>query len=230
MTYASVTRRPNPAALAGALGVPSAFGALLVVGLAVSVVTAPPAPRLTGETITETKLPPPPPPPDPAPQPKDSAAPTTTIPAPAPRPSLPPTFFPIGEPLPLPPGTGAINAVGTGTGPVELVLPTPTPSAALFDPVGARPRSNPARWVTNDDYRPRWIMEEMAGTARFTLAIDASGKVTGCTITRSTGHAPLDAATCELVSRRARFEAARDGTGRPVAGSYSGIITWTIPR
>ena len=31
MTYASANRRPNAAALAGALGIPGAFGALLVV-------------------------------------------------------------------------------------------------------------------------------------------------------------------------------------------------------
>ena len=35
MNYASQSRRPNPAALAGALGIPAAVGALLVVGLAV---------------------------------------------------------------------------------------------------------------------------------------------------------------------------------------------------
>ena len=46
MTYASANRRPNPAALVGALGIPGAFGALLVVGLAVTVATTPPEPRL----------------------------------------------------------------------------------------------------------------------------------------------------------------------------------------
>ena len=34
MSYASHTRRPNPAALAGAIGSPAAVAALLVVGLA----------------------------------------------------------------------------------------------------------------------------------------------------------------------------------------------------
>lgn len=230
MTYASAPRRPNPAALAGALGVPSGFAALLVVGLAVSVATVPPASRLTGETVTETRLPPPPPPPEPEPQPTDSAAPKSVVPVAPIRPILPPVTFPIGEPIALPSGLGDSTATGIGTGPVEVIVPDPAPSVSLFDPVGARPKSNPARWVTNEDYRPRWILEEMAGTARFTLQIDASGKVTGCTVTRSTGHAPLDAATCQLVSQRARFDAARDSTGRPVPGSYSGMITWKIPR
>ena len=51
MTYASANRRPNPAALASALGVPGAFGALLVVGLAVTVATVPDKPRLEGRQI-----------------------------------------------------------------------------------------------------------------------------------------------------------------------------------
>ncbi len=231
MTYASANRRPNPAALAGALGIPGAFGALLVVGLAVTVVTVPGKPNPEAREISNIPLPPPPPTPD-KPQPKSDASTTSTV-IPVPTPIDKPIIeFPIGDTFPTYPGPGDLT--GTGTGPVDLGIggfgPGPTPSASLFDPVGARAKGNPGRWVTNDDYRTRWILEEMAGTARFKLAIDARGKVTGCTITRSTGHAPLDAATCDLVTRRSRFDAARDGTGKPVAGSYNGVITWQIPK
>ena len=227
MTYASANRRPNPAALVGALGIPGAFGALLVVGLAVTVVTVPSKPNPEAREISNIPLPPPPPTPD-DPQPKSDASTTTTV-IPMPKPiDQPIVEFPIGDTFPTYPGPGDLS--GTGTGPVDLGLPGPSPSASPFDPVGARVKGNASRWVTNDDYRSRWILEEMAGTARFNLAIDTRGKVTGCTITRSTGHAPLDAATCELVTRRARFDAARDGTGKPVASNYSGVITWQIPR
>lgn len=228
MNYASANRRPNPAALVGALGIPGAFGALLVVGLAVTVVTKPAGPRIKGEIITETILPPPPPIPD-KPQPDQKTTSTTTTSKPdTPRPAELPTDINLGETVFNFPVTGTPAGTGTGTG--EIGFPAPGPSASPFDPVGARPRGNPGKWVTNNDYRSRWIMEELSGTARFTLAIDASGKVTGCTVTRSTGHAPLDAATCDLVTKRARFEAARDGNGKPVAGSYSGTITWRIPE
>ena len=80
----------------------------------------------------------------------------------------------------------------------------------------------------------------MAGTARFNLTIGTRGTVTGCTITHSTGHAPLGAATCEMVTRRARPQAAHGGTrrhtaahggaGKPVAGHTSGVITRQIPK
>ncbi len=228
MTYASANRRPNPAALTAALGIPGAIGALLVVGLAVTVVTVPTKPNPDAREINNIPLPPPPPPPaDPKPQ-TDAKTATTTTTAP-PKPVDQQMFeFPIGDTFPTDPGSGDLT--GTGTGPVDFGIPGPGPTATLYDPVGARAKGNPSRWVTNDDYRNRWILEEMAGTARFSLSIDARGKVTGCTITRSTGHAPLDAATCDLVTKRARFDAARDNTGKPVAGSYNGVITWQIPK
>lgn len=225
MSYASHTRRPNPAALAGAIGIPAAFAALLVVGLAVKVVIEDKPPPLQGFTVTPTPIPPPPPEPvEPATsttQPQTSTTSTIT------RPEVIPFDF-ANTPVESLPGVGDVT--GPIVGPVDFGVPTPTPSASPFDPVSAAPRNNPARWVLDSDYRSSWLRQGLSGSARFALAIDAAGKVTGCTITRSTGHGVLDAATCELVGKRARFEAARDGTGKPVAGSYTGSINWNIPE
>lgn len=228
MTYASANRRPNPAALFGALGIPGAFGALLVAGLAVTVVTPPPSPRLAGERLDEIPLPPPPPAPmpdTPRPDARTPTAPTNPLPVPIPPAGPLPVDLGKGDPVNIS-GTGDLGGIGGGT----IIGPLPSPSASPFDAVGARPKGNASRWVTTDDYRPRWIMEGMAGRAGFTLSIDAAGKVTGCTITRSTGHAALDGATCDLLTKRARFDAARDTTGKPVAGSYTGFVTWQIPE
>jgi len=222
MNYASQSRRPNPAALAGALGIPAAVGALLVVGLAVTVAVRPPPP-LAGFTVTPTPIPPHPPT-DPVEQKTSSKQQaTTTIPN---RPEVIP--FDLGS---TPIGTlpGVDELTGPVVGPVDFGIPGPPPSASPFDPVGARPKNNPGRWVVDNDYRPSWLRQGLLGNASFTLVINATGRVSSCTITRSTGHSALDAATCELVTKRARFDAARDGTGRPVAGNFSGSITWNIP-
>ncbi len=228
MTYVSANRRPNAVALAGALGIPGAVGALLVVGLAVTVTTVPTRPNPKATPIAEIPLPPPPPPTPTPRQPKDDTRTTTTnttVPHPNPPPQLP-VDLGKGEPV----NTFPIDRDPITTGPIEFGIgPSPSP-ASLYDPVGAKPKGNPGKWVTNDDYRPRWVAEELSGTARFTLQIDARGKVTGCTITRSTGHAALDGATCELVTKRARFDAARDGNGKPVAGTYSNSVRWSIPE
>jgi protein TonB len=225
MNYASQSRRPNPAALAGALGIPAAVGALLVVGLAVTVAVRPPPPPLTGFTVTPTPIPPPPPV-DPVEQKttsKQQATTTSTIT----RPDVIPFDFATTPVDSLP---GVDDLAGVAVGPVDFGIPKPTPSASPFDPVGARPRNNPGRWVVDSDYRSSWLRQGLEGSASFALGIDATGKVTGCTLTRSTGHAVLDAATCELVTKRARFDAARDDTGKPVAGTFTGSITWNIPE
>ncbi|OBV11423.1 energy transducer TonB [Erythrobacter dokdonensis] len=227
MTYASQSRRPNPAALAGAIGIPAAVAALLVVGLAVTVVIEDKPKPLTGFTVKPIPIPPPPPDPvEPVTttnqQPQTST--TTTIT----RPDTIPVDLGSNTPIQTLPGAGELT--GPISVPVDFGIPGPAPSASPFDPVAASPRGNPGRWVTDSDYRSRWIREGLSGKAGFTLAIDAAGKVTGCTITRSTGHKALDEATCELVSKRARFVAARDGTGKPVAGSYSNTVNWQIPK
>lgn len=229
MNYASHTRRPNPAALVGAIGIPAAFAALLVVGLAVKVVIAPEDPGLKGFTIKPVPIPPPPPEPT-DPVARDNTPQTPAAPSTPARPADIPIDFRGSTPIETLPGLGEVT--GPVIGPVDVGLPGPvvSPGASPFDPVAAAPRGNPGRWVTDSDYRTRWINEGLTGTARFTLAIDAAGKVTGCTITRSTGHGELDAATCNLVSKRARFDPARDGNGKPVAGNYSSAINWVIPR
>lgn len=229
MTYASHTRRPNPAALAGALGIPGAFGALLVVGLAVTVTVVPDKPNPQGRNIpTTVPLPPPPPPtPDKPRMDNKTSKPTATD---GPIITLPPIVDTDGPFIDEGPWIDTIPGTGTGTGTGEFEIPIPTPSTSPFKPVGAAARGNPGKWVTNADYRPRWIRENMTGSARFTLSIDANGKVSGCTITRSTGHAELDDATCLLVTKRARFDAARDAYGKPVAGSYSNTVNWNIPE
>lgn len=119
--------------------------------------------------------------------------------------------------------------------PIIKVIPTPTPGPSTrpspaFDPVAARPRNDPGGWVTEADYRSSWINREMVGTARFRLEIAASGKVEGCTITGSSGYVELDKATCDLVTRRARFDAAKDGTGARTAGSYASSVRWQLPK
>ncbi|MEO0057809.1 MAG: hypothetical protein RIT17_1282 [Pseudomonadota bacterium] len=225
MNYASQSRRPNPAALAGALGIPAAVGALLVVGLAVTVAVRPPPPPLTGFTVTPTPIPPPPPV-DPTEQKTTSTQQATTT-STVTRPDVIPFDFATTPVDSLP---GVDDLTGVAVGPVDFGIPKPTPSASPFDPVGAHPRNNPGRWVRDSDYRSSWLRQGLEGSASFALGIDATGKVTGCTLTRSTGHAVLDAATCELVTKRARFDAARDDTGKPVGGTFTGSITWNIPE
>jgi protein TonB len=130
-----------------------------------------------------------------------------------PRPINPPIVDPVIDhgPISLPP-------VDFGSGNIQTV-----------EPARATPRNNPGRWVTDDDYRSRWIREERSGTASFILEITANGRVSDCEITRSTGHAVLDKATCSLITKRARFQPATDTSGAAISSSYSSSIRWVLP-
>lgn len=220
MSYVDQSRRPSPAGITAVIGVHVAVAALLVTGLTVTgVMTQKDGPLVS----TEYDLPVPPPPPEKQVEPLPNAAeikPAVTAPEPKfelkpVQPQVPRTPL-VLPPLPTPqPGLG-----------VEVPKPTPAPS---FPPVGAKPRNNPGQWLTNSDYRPAWIRRELTGLATFRLEIAANGKVTDCAVTGSTGHGELDAATCKLVMRRARFEPARGSNGEAVAASYTGSVLWQVP-
>lgn len=120
-------------------------------------------------------------------------------------------------------GTAGVGDGGLGTG-GTLTKDMPK----LYDPVA--PKARNSGWVTDNDYKSVWINREWEGTAGFRLSIGADGKVETCTITDSTGHAALDDATCALVKRRAKFDAAKDDQGRSVRGTFSSAVRWQIPE
>lgn len=101
------------------------------------------------------------------------------------------------------------------------------PADPFFDPNSAVPVGNAGRWATNDDYPSAAMREGREGKAGFKLTVDASGAVIGCEITASTGHADLDAETCALVTRRARFNTAPPESP---ARYYENFMRWQIPR
>ncbi|MDJ0976949.1 MAG: TonB family protein [Erythrobacter sp.] len=230
MNYVAQSRSPNAPALLGALAIPAGVGAMLIAGLAVTYVLPEPDKPLTGVTLEPIPIDPPPPPPEkPDTAPKTPQTPTATREPTVPeRPviildgptiDLAPVSGPIGNPITLPGSAGPI------AGPIA----GPPVAPSLPDPIAATPRGNPGSWITESDYRSRWIREGRSGVASFTLEIDARGRVSDCTITRSTGHDVLDGATCRLLTRRARFNPARGPEGEKIAGTYSSSVAWEIP-
>lgn len=80
-----------------------------------------------------------------------------------------------------------------------------------------------------DDYPAEAQRNGEEGTVRAALTVDATGRVANCTIIQSSNHESLDNATCNILSRRARFIPARDASGNPVASRViSPPITWRL--
>ena len=103
----------------------------------------------------------------------------------------------------------------------------PTPG---FTPRLARPRNSPLGWLSTDDYPAIALRAEAEGVAAYRLIVGTNGKVSACELTRSTGNAQLDAATCRFIERRARFDPATDESGAKVVGSFTGTVKWEIPE
>lgn len=104
--------------------------------------------------------------------------------------------------------------------------PAAQPSAEIAEPAEA----DLVRLFSADDYPQAAIRREEQGTVAFKLAIDARGRVSSCTIVRSSGSAALDKASCSILSRRARFDPARDTEGQAIADTYEGRIRWELPE
>jgi periplasmic protein TonB len=177
----------------------------------------------------------------PIPNPQASDIPITMpIPIPPPPPDRKPPVdqHRIVDPLPVPPLGGPVAR--------DPLLPVPTPPEPLptyvpepplppqpvptITPRLAKARNAPGSWATANDYPSRDLREGNQGVTRFSLAIGTDGRVQGCTVTASSGFPGLDKATCDNVSRRARFEPATDSSGNRVPGSYTGSIRWQIPE
>jgi TonB family protein len=104
--------------------------------------------------------------------------------------------------------------------------PPPPPPTGRIEP--ARARANLGSLISNEDYPAEALRNDHQGTVGFRLTVSAAGRVTGCTITQSSGHASLDSTTCRLLTARARFDPARDSRGRPTTDSVSARIVWRI--
>lgn len=92
------------------------------------------------------------------------------------------------------------------------------------------PTSAPGKWFKLSDY-PRDLMRAgKDGVVHFRLDVDAKGKVSKCTVTRSSGFAELDKATCDAAKKRIKFKPAQDGTGKKLASNFDSKVTWRAPK
>jgi protein TonB len=73
---------------------------------------------------------------------------------------------------------------------------------------------------------PRGLDLREVRAVSFRLLIGRDGSILDCRVTRSSGIAVLDQATCAAAGSRLRFRPARDTAGRPVEGWTFGNFRW----
>lgn len=191
------------------------LGYALVSGLAFNVV------KKAAEDLKTFDVNEPPPPPEEKPPPPEK----TDIPPP-PQISAPPPLVRMETPAPPIQTTPVIQP--------PIITPTarpapPAPPAPPPPKQSARAKANLASYFSDDDYPPSAQRNEEQGTTRFRLSIGTDGRVTDCQVTGSSGSSALDAATCSILRRRARYSPAIGAGGQPITDSDSGSIRWVLP-
>ncbi len=211
-----------------------AIGYVLVTGLAFEAVSKV-VERVTTVDIEEPPPPEPepdePPPPEPQPQPETAPPPPVAPPPPMNISPAPPQIRTQPTiPPPAPPALRIPPAAPVGPPPPPRPAPPPPPPPPpppSVPPTQAQPR-NAAEWITTSDYRPSWVSREYTGTVTVSLNVGANGRVAGCNVTGGSAPQELKDASCRLIERRARFNAATRN-GDDVAGTYTTSIRWQLP-
>lgn len=123
----------------------------------------------------------------------------------------------------------------TGTYRNRITWRVPTGGSAvslgLVDMSFPRPPRLPASKVINllDMAYPAKAKAELrSGAALIAVEVNPTGLVTNCSISRSSGHADLDAKACEL-SKAWIYEPALDSTGQPASGRSIHNVNWRLP-
>lgn len=161
-------------------------------------------------------------------------------PPPEEEPPPPPPDQPI-EPPPVvaPPPIVQTNTLPPPTIVTQATPPpvfTPAPVAAPPPPPPPAPAKPATRATlrsggpTNDDYPAAAQRNEEEGVVQVTLTINTDGRVEGCTVRKSSGSSTLDAETCKIFQRRARFKVATDTTGAKVSDTVTQSVRWQIER
>ena len=181
----------------------------IVTGLAYDVV------KKTAEHLKVIDVEQPPPPPDkPPPPPKD-------MPKVPPPPVTPPPLVQIQSPTPPPIQTVTAPPPQVYVPPVVAAPPPPPAPPAPHKVQSAQAKGSVVGLFSNDDYPASAQAAGAEGTAQAQLTIGPDGRVTGCSLVRSTGNGALDATTCSILRRRAKFTPARDSNGNPTSDTYT---------
>jgi periplasmic protein TonB len=120
------------------------------------------------------------------------------------------------------PGSGSGGeGIGTGSG--------GSGTGAGSGGSGMRAQRISGQFSSTRDYPPaaRRAGAEGAVTVAYTVGTD--GRVTGCRVTRSSGNADLDAATCRIIEQRFRYRPAQDAQGRATLDVAGTTFYWSLP-
>nr|WP_294809707.1 TonB family protein [uncultured Sphingomonas sp.] len=238
------TRAERGRAALGAALLTAVLGYALVAGLAIGSGKSP------GEALTLFEVgpePPPPPrekivphrnpshrregaasPPNLRSEPTEIVAPTPLVPLPVPPPVIAAPIAGIGAA----PTAGNADVIGPGTG--SGGEGNGRGGGGDGDGDGDGGAETPPRRIRGDmsdaPYPAGAAEAGIGGKVSVRYYVETDGHVSDCDVTRSSGNAELDAATCGFIVRRFHFRPARDSRGRPVPAAIIENYSWDVEQ
>jgi periplasmic protein TonB len=158
------------------------------------------------------------------PPPEEEPPPPEEMPDVPPPPATPPPM--VRFDMPPPPIQIQERVIERPPPPMPPPAPPPPPA-----PRQAEPKSLSGSLqglIRSDDYPQSAIENDEQGTTAVRLTVGPNGRVSGCSVTSSSGSRALDNATCSILTRRARYSPAQDSNGNPVTATTSGRVTWRL--
>ena len=161
-------------------------------------------------------------------EPTELVAPVPVVPVPVPPPVVTAPLAGVGSD----PSAGSADVVGPGTG--SGGEGNGRGGGGEGDGNGDGGADTPPRRIRGDmgdaPYPAGAEEAGIGGTVSVRYYVETDGHVSDCDVTRSSGNAELDAATCRFIVRRFRFRPARDGRGRPVSASIIENYSWGVEQ
>lgn len=110
-------------------------------------------------------------------------------------------------------------------------VPFPKPEVASASELARGPmaRAPAQNLVSAGDYPASALAVRAEGRVAVLLTVGVSGRALDCAITRSSGSAALDAATCRILRSRGRFTPAMDRHGNAAVATIAQEMVWKLP-
>ena len=236
--------RSRVASIMAVAGIHALLALALLRGLGVQL------PPVMADRLTVLNVTPPPPPPPPrriapkhrtAPRKEGASAPPNLRAKPtevvAPKPIVPPIQPP---PIPAAPIAGIGAAASAGAAPVPGPgtgsggIGNGTGNGSYGDGDGGGGGGTPLRLksgrIKPSDYPKDALRAGVSGTVGLLFTVGVTGRVTQCTVTRSSGSRSLDDTTCRLIQERFRYKPTTNAAGRPIPDQVEGEHVWTLYR
>jgi len=113
--------------------------------------------------------------------------------------------------------------------PIAGLEKEPPPAELFARAVPPKPEHPLISYVSDNDYPPAVLRAGEQGLVAFALRIDRTGTPVGCSVLQTSGSVLLDMNTCRIMLARARFEPAKDASGRVVESAFRAKMRWAMP-